>query len=79
MKVLIDNKWKEFEVEFGAPHPDGGMVVESEELRNELHRQLHFSPRELVFIQEDDSCSYILCFYDDGEYLDTKAYKCNSL
>lgn len=29
MKVLIDGKWQEFEVEFGEAHPDGGVLISS--------------------------------------------------
>lgn len=58
MKVLIDNEWKEFEVEFGEPHPDGGVVVESEELGIAFSLHIGEAVNEIIAI--DDETNYVL-------------------
>lgn len=66
MKVLIDGKWQEFEVEFGEVHPDGGASVHSSKLRDACMLSVCDSIGSLVVVYDDDGAA-LLCFRNDDD------------
>lgn len=61
MKVLIDNEWQEYDVVFGAPHPDGGIIIQSERLRNRCSRHILCNVNTIIVVVDEESVG-LLCF-----------------
>lgn len=67
MKVLIDGKWQEFEVEFGEAHPDGGVFVISDPMQYFLTCWLGIYIEDIVVIHDGDNQDCVLATYENSE------------